>query len=307
MMRKAVECIWAWAERHGQVWLAKPLFRAVLWRRAGPVFISNATVRAIASLKSARRAARLKELGVASLAELEEGRDDLVSFGIFACNRFQLLKETCAALAAFLAEYGPAFSHEVLLFHDGQNEEIEAWANGNPLFDRIFFSPVNQGLSKNINRFRESSKGKYLLPIEDDWVCEYQDNFVANAIDILAGNADVGAVSFERREPNDYQVWNKANKMHTRVLAPAIYETPMLHHPYRLIPRDAYGNSSRLYRFSSLSLAGAMRDDAVRRRAQEGEYMKRYNTLWLGARGTAFKDSPFLHIGDGKSVPTWKQ
>ena len=180
------------------------------------------------------------------------------------------------------------------------------------MFDRVFFNPENRGLSWNLNRFWfEESKGRYILDIEDDWICEFKDNFIGNGLDILKENESVGGVRFERKYPGDYRRWNEAFKIHQRVMSERVFETKTGHH-YRLLEKQrngegVFGNACTLYRFAALALTGRIRDDKERRRDQEPEYMAKFNTLWEGARGTEQKDSPFLHIGYGRSVPTWNR
>ncbi|HVW71613.1 MAG TPA: polysaccharide deacetylase family protein, partial [Candidatus Paceibacterota bacterium] len=306
VLARAVRRLWAVAEAHGVFLVSKPLLRLIRIGRTEPLMLSEGDVQALARGKTRARAAREKAPG-AMLTSLVERREDLVSIGVFAYNRLDLLERTCAALATYLGEYGHTFAHEVLFFHDGPNEEIRAWAERQPLFDRVIFNEENRGLSYNLNRFwYEESKGAFILDLEDDWVCEYQDNFIAHALDILKSNAEVGSVSLERREPDDYKVWNRAARIKSRIFSALVRTTPQGHR-YRLLPHRCYGNSCTLYRFSSLALAGRLRDDRVRRRAQEGEYMRAYSRLWMGARGVYFKDNPFLHIGRGRSAPTWSQ
>ncbi|HVW82863.1 MAG TPA: polysaccharide deacetylase family protein [Candidatus Paceibacterota bacterium] len=299
--------LWVRMRASGPRIVAKALGRVLMAGRSTPLFLTDADIEILAAHKERRRGARLRELGAASAADLEKGREEIVSIGIFACNRFDLLQETCAALARYLAEYGGNWKHEVLLFHDGQNEEIERWARANPLFDRVFFNSENRGLSHNINRFWfEESRGTWLFDLEDDWLCEFKNDFVGNGLAILAEDERVGCVKFERRYPDDWKAWRTTFKAGTRMLSARVFQTAG-HHRYRLICRAPYANSCALYRFSSLALTGRLRDDRVNRRAQEGEYIRKYDRLWLGAQGASAKDHPFLHTGDGRSVETWNQ
>jgi hypothetical protein len=300
-----LEQAWFWAESHHHDLIAKALFRLLIKSGEGPILLTEPQVRYIQEEKRARRQVRLAELGHSNLESLEKGRTDLLSIGIFACNRFDLLKPTCETLANFLAEYGSGFAHEVVLFHDGPNEQIEQWARANSLFNKVIFNPTNRGLSRNINRFWfEESHGKYILNIEEDTICEFKDDFIKNAISLLSTDANVGCVRLARWYPDDFKIWNKARKMNSRILSEKVFVTSS-GYQYRLLEKTAYDNNAALHRYSALALTGRMRDD-IPRRAQEGEYLKRYNHLWQGARGVEFKDSPFLHMGEGQSCPTWQ-
>ncbi len=291
--------LWARADAGGWALLSRILFRFVPRPSAGPLVLDEATVDLLKRGKARARAKR-------RVPNAE--REEMVSIGVFAYNRFDLLTRTADALSAYLREYGGTFRHEVILFHDGPNEEIRAWAEANPLFDRVVMNDRNRGLSYNINAFwYAESKGKFILNLEDDWVCEYKDNFVLNALDILQSDEAVGCVSLERRAPDDYRAWNRAVKIEHRVMSARVYETPERHHRYRLLPKSSYGNSCTLYRFDSLALTGRLPDGPTRRRRQEGEYIRRYSRLWMGARGIYQKDDPFLHIGGGRSCPTWDE
>jgi hypothetical protein len=297
--------IWRLSDKYAPALVGRAAFRALVAFSSGPVPLDAAAVTDIAARKENARESRLRTLGYSSLTDTEQGRANMLSIGIFACNRFDLLKRTCDSFEGYLREYGSHFAHEVLLFHDGKNPEIEAWARAHPLFDRIYFNPRNHGLSKNINRFWfEESRGTLLLNLEDDWVCEYNTDFITEAADILANDTRIGCVRMGRREPDDYRTWDGASKIKGRVISASEYTTPR-GHAYRLLDKSSYDNSCTLYRFSSLALTGHMRDDTERRRAQEGEYMREYDRYWMGARGARFEDSPFLHIGGGRSVGDW--
>ena len=294
-MRATLKRFWFQAEQRHLGVIAKMLFRLIIHGGTGPILLSSDEIDVIRREKREQRKRSPQKVE----------REDMVSIGIFACNRYDFLKTTCESLAKFLAQYGSEFRHEIILFHDGPNAEIETWARENPLFDRVLFNAVNHGLSKNINAFWfEESKGKYILNIEDDWRCEFKDNFVRTAREILESDEDVGCVRIGRRQPDDYRVWNKASKIDGRPISEAERKTSS-GKGYRLLETFGYDNSCALYRFSSLTLTGRMKDEGIPRRAQESEYMKRYNAYWFGARGARFEDSPFLHIGAGKSAPEW--
>jgi hypothetical protein len=305
-IRTLVQRLWVFFESRNVRILAAALFRMLIRHRSGPVLLTENEVTWLRDSKTRNQARRLKQLGKKSVTELDAGRADLVSIGVFACNRFDLLQRTCASLGKYLEEYGGNFAHEVIFFHDGANDEIEAWARAQKFFDRVLVNPVNHGLSKNLNRFWfEESKGTYILDVEDDWLCEYQDDFIGNALDVLRGDEGIGCVNLSRRYPDDYRVWNSAFKIGARAYSAQVFATTKKEYAYRLLPQRSYGNSCSLCRFSSLALTGRIEDSPTRRRSQEGEYMQRYTRFWMGARGTEFKDSPFLHIGEGRSSPTW--
>ena len=243
--------------------------------------------------------------------EPESERAPLISIGIFAYNRPKLLARTCESLARFLKEHGATFPHEVILIHDGPTESLRAWAETQPLFSRIVFNTENRGLSNNLNLFwSELSCGAYLLPLEDDWICEFSDNFILRAKDILETDPSVGNVRLERKYPGDYSAWDEAYKIHTRKISEEVFQTPS-GHAYRLIAADSdtfyegvYGNSCSLFRFSSLACVGPMPMER-KRRIEERIYMEQYSRYWLAARGLHPPDSPFLHIGYGQSCSTW--
>jgi hypothetical protein len=305
MIRNTIQRVWLWAEQHQWAVAAKVSFRLLIWNNRKPILISRKDIESLRAQAKNSRENRLQEIGKLHTQAPGADRKNMVSIGIFACNRFDLLKRTCDSFAEYLAQYGHDFEHEVMLFHDGENQEIHEWAQNNPLFDKIFFNSENHGLSKNINRFWfEESKGKYILNIEDDWACEFKNNFVRCAVGVLEADQDVGCVRMGRRRPDDYRAWNEAFKIAGRIISEITLSTPagLMYH----IIRPGYDNSCTLYRFSSLALTGRLRNDAEHLRSQEGEYMRQYDRLWVAARGNRFEDSPFLHIGEGNSVPTWK-
>ncbi len=270
-------------------------------RRQKPTLISRTALTAIQLEKKGKRG----ELSTTSK------RKKMVSIGVFGCGRFDLLERTCASLNEYLVRFGSSFAYEVLFFHDGLNPEIEVWAKKNTLFDKIFFNEVNRGISYNINRFWfEESQGTYLLNVEDDWVCEFTDNFILHALDILDEDGHVGIVRLERKYPGDYRAWNEAYKIHERILSADVFETRSLHHRYRVLESQGngegiYANSCGLIRYSAVERVGRLCDDSINRRSQEPAYMRKFNQYFEGARGVAQKDSPFLHIGYGRSVEKW--
>jgi len=297
-----------WCDCHRHLFFARLFLVCVPSLEGTLTLLGDAELGHMQKEKRARREVRLSELGFTNLSGAEEGREEMVSIGIFSYNRFDLLKRTCDSLALFLDKYGHEFRHEVLFFHDGPNEEIEAWVRSSPLFDKVFFNTESKGLAWNLNRFWfEESRGKYILDLEEDWVCEPHDNFIKNAIAILNGDDNIGIVRLERKYPGDYRKWDEAYKIHARIFSKQVFTTGDGKHAYRVLEEQKSGegiwsNSSGLLRFASLAVSGGQNDERQRPRIQEHKYEKIYNQYWQGARGILQKDNPFMHIGYGRTT-----
>ena len=307
-MTRIMRLLQYWGDSHRHLFIARLILTCLPSIEGTLTLLDDAELERIQDEKRKRREARLSELGFTNLSDAEKGREEMVSIGIFSYNRFDLLKRTCDSLALFLDAYGHEFRHEVMFFHDGPNEEIEAWVRSNSLFDKIFFNAESKGLAWNFNRFWfEESKGKYILDLEEDWVCEAHNNFIKNAISVLNGDDNIGIVRLERKYPGDYRKWNEAYKIHARIFSKQVFTTRDGKHAYRILEEQKSGegiwsNSSGLLRFASLALAGGQNDERQRPRIQEHKYEKIYNQYWQGARGILQKDNPFMHIGYGRTT-----
>ncbi|MBU2103718.1 glycosyltransferase [Patescibacteria group bacterium] len=296
------ERVLTWADSRRDRLIVQTVLGGFLSAHRKPALIQEAELQQLLKQKRIARSER-------QIPESTQ-REEMVSICIYAYERLELLEKTYASLHRYLQEYGQTFSYELLFIHDGPNAQISAWAKDKP-FTKVIFNEENRGLTHNMNELIfVHSRGKYILNIEDDWICEFKDNFIRGAIDILESNDSVGCVRLERKYPGDYKKWNEAFKIHQRRISKEVFETPGAH-PYRLLDANPengegiYANSCTLFSFEALQCAGFLPDEGVQRRDQERIYMKTFNSLWMAARGEAQADSPFLHIGYGKSCPTW--
>jgi hypothetical protein len=307
-MTKIMRLLRYWCDCHRHLLFARIYLAFTPSLEGTLTILSDVELKHLQEEKSTRRKTRLSELGFANLSEVEKEREEMVSIGIFSCNRFDLLKRTCDSLASFLDVYGHEFPYEVMFFHDGPNQEIEVWVRSNPLFDKVFFNIESKGLAWNFNRFWfKESRGKYILDLEEDWVCEPRDNFIRNAISVLESDDNIGIVRLERKYPGDYRKWNEAYKIHARIFSKQVFTTCDGKHAYRVLEEQKSGegiwsNSSGLIRFASLVVSGGQNDVRRRPRIQEHEYEKIYNRYWQAARGVNQTDNPFMHIGYGRTT-----
>jgi len=83
--------------------------------------------------------ARLRELGLENVHALETLRSRWSQLAYSPAIDL-IYSSARANHSQIFGSIGNDFQHEVILFHDGENEEIRLWAENNPLFNRILFN-----------------------------------------------------------------------------------------------------------------------------------------------------------------------
>lgn len=84
---------------------------------------------------------------------------------------------------------------EIIIADDGSGREIQAQIAGLGA-DHNAFGPRNRGLGANNNAGLKLAKGKYILMIQDDWICLGPSDYLHNAITMLEANPKVGLLNF---------------------------------------------------------------------------------------------------------------
>jgi glycosyltransferase involved in cell wall biosynthesis len=84
---------------------------------------------------------------------------------------------------------------ELVIADDGSGPEVQARIRALPA-DRFALSPANRGLGANNNSGLSLCSGKYILMIQDDWLCHGPADYLANAVAVLEANPDVGIINF---------------------------------------------------------------------------------------------------------------
>jgi hypothetical protein len=89
---------------------------------------------------------------------------------------------------------------EVVIADDGSGPEIQEKIRRIPA-DHYALPPKNRGLGANNNAGMGLCHGKYVLMIQDDWVCYGPPEYLENAVKVMEANPEVGIVNFAG-EPN---------------------------------------------------------------------------------------------------------
>ncbi len=73
-------------------------------------------------------------------------------------------------------------------------------------FDRTILLNENIGITQGWNELFNNSKGKYILPLENDWFCDAEsDYWLVSAIEILESNKKIGFVKLRKvNDKDDY-------------------------------------------------------------------------------------------------------
>jgi Glycosyl transferase family 2 len=84
---------------------------------------------------------------------------------------------------------------ELVIADDGSSPEIQAKIRTLPA-DVFALSPKNRGLGANNNNGIRHCTGKYILMIQDDWMCQGPPDYLSNSISVLEANPHVGLINF---------------------------------------------------------------------------------------------------------------
>lgn len=115
----------------------------------------------------------------------------LVSVLFVTYKRFDFLER---AVRAFLAHTSYP-NLEIVIADDGSGPEVQAKIRMLPA-DTFAFLPNDQGLGANNNNGIRHCSGKYVLMIQDDWVCHGPSNYLKEAVHVMELNRDVGLINF---------------------------------------------------------------------------------------------------------------
>jgi hypothetical protein len=84
---------------------------------------------------------------------------------------------------------------QLVIADDGSGPEIQARIRELPA-DVFALMPKNRGLGANNNHGIRSCAGKYILMIQDDWLCRGPADYLSNAIAVLEANPQIGIINF---------------------------------------------------------------------------------------------------------------
>lgn len=124
----------------------------------------------------------------------------LVSALFITYNRFDLLER---AVHTF-REHTEYPNLEIVISDNGSAPEIQARIRKLPA-DVFAMLPKNRGLGANNNNGIRNCRGKYILMIQDDWLCHGPSDYLSNAVAVLEANPNVGIINFAGAEhPPDF-------------------------------------------------------------------------------------------------------
>lgn len=84
---------------------------------------------------------------------------------------------------------------QLVIADDGSGPEIQANILKLPA-DSFALFPKNRGLGANNNNGLRQCSGKYILMIQDDWLCRGPSDYLSNAVAVLEANPQVGIINF---------------------------------------------------------------------------------------------------------------
>jgi glycosyltransferase involved in cell wall biosynthesis len=121
-----------------------------------------------------------------------EGRTwPLVSILFITYKRIDLLERSMAAIR----ENTDYPNLQIVISDDASPPEIQAKMRALPA-DVHVLPTKNRGLGANINQGMAACLGKYILMVQDDWICEGPRTYLRDAVMLMEAQPGVGLVSF---------------------------------------------------------------------------------------------------------------
>lgn len=84
---------------------------------------------------------------------------------------------------------------EIVIADDGSPDEIQNQIRTLPA-DVFALLPKNRGLGANNNNGLRHCSGKYVLMIQDDWLCQGPAQYLRDAVAVMEQNPNVGIINF---------------------------------------------------------------------------------------------------------------
>lgn len=84
---------------------------------------------------------------------------------------------------------------EIVITDDGSPPDIQEKMRQLPA-DVFALMPKNRGLGANNNNGMKHSSGKYILMIQDDWVCQGPPEYLRETVRVMEANPRVGIINF---------------------------------------------------------------------------------------------------------------
>lgn len=118
-------------------------------------------------------------------------QDPLVSVLFITYKRYDLLEQSLRRFR----ENTDYPNLEIVIADDGSGPEIQRKIRALAA-DVFALSPKNRGMGANNNNGLRHCTGKYVLMIQDDWLCHGPSDYLSNAIATLEANPQVGIINF---------------------------------------------------------------------------------------------------------------
>lgn len=84
---------------------------------------------------------------------------------------------------------------EIVIADDGSGAEVQEKIRGLHA-DKYALAAKNRGLGANNNAGMQLCSGKYVLMLQDDWVCVGPPHYLREAVKVMEANPDVGIINF---------------------------------------------------------------------------------------------------------------
>ncbi len=115
----------------------------------------------------------------------------LVSILFVTYKRYDLLRR---AVESF--RRNTDYPHcELVIVDDGSGQEIQDQIRSLPA-DTFALAPRNRGLGANNNQGLRQCTGKYVLMLQDDWICQGPPEYLTQAVQLMEAHPEVGLVNF---------------------------------------------------------------------------------------------------------------
>jgi len=220
---------------------------------------------------------------------MKETQPPLVSVLFVTWKRFDLLKPT---VESFLRNTDYP-NLELVIADDGSPAEVQAQIRTLPAH-HFSLPEKHRGLGANNNAGLKLCTGKYILMIQDDWLCHGPSDWLSNAIAVFEANPDLGIINF-------------AGAPHPPELSMPLHINAGVKEPCYVTPRPHDNNNNELFLYcdqphirsrSALEFMGYYKEDRDQDKC-EVDYATRwkYQTRFRTAVFPAYYKTVFTDEG----------
>lgn len=120
-----------------------------------------------------------------------------ISVVILTYERFHTLERTFQSIRKFLDETD--FTYEIIIADDNSSDACKRKILSLPA-DKHVLSDVNRGLGANANQAQKISAGRYVIYLQDDWLCNLTKFIFEKVILIMEDNPSIGVINFMKQD-----------------------------------------------------------------------------------------------------------